>query len=155
VLMGAAAGAVFTRFLIRLGAQPLRDLVPSAIELEANLRFVQSGVLVAMVFVIFYYRIPLNRNVAGLLSGYALFIAVIVASLTLRSTLGVQFQSWWSTLQPMAYLSTVIIWCIGLWSRASVSTPSWELEQDYEFVSNQTATEVEHLLARMIHGVRS
>jgi len=138
-----------------LSAQPWRVLFPTTLDLERNLRFAQAALLLAILSLLVYYRIPLGRNVASLLYGYTLFIATAVANLTLRSALGPRFQPWWTVLQPLAYIVTLGVWCVGLWSREANPIPRPALEQDYERLSRQTAAGMARMRARLVNGLRS
>jgi len=143
------------KFMVDLADQPLKVLLPTTLELERNLRFGQAGLLIAILSLLAYYRISLGRNVASLLYGYTLFIAITVATLALRSALGAAFQPWWAVLQPLAYLVTLGMWCAGLWTREANALPSPELEREYESLSRQTIAGMARLRARLAYGVRS
>jgi hypothetical protein len=143
---------LFAKFVAGLAAQPV--LAPP-LELMRNLRFAQAVLLLAILSLLVYYRAPLGRNVAGLLYGYTLFIATAVVNLALRSALGARFQSWWTVLQPLAYLVTLVVWCAGLWSRETNPLPNPALEQDYARFSRQTIAGIARLHARLVDGLRS
>jgi hypothetical protein len=147
--------AFLAKFMVDLASQPVRVLFPSAMELERNLRFAQAALLLAILSLLVYYRIPLGRNVTSLLYGYTLFIATAVANLALRSALGARFQAWWTVLQPLAYLVTLGIWCVGMWSHEANPLPSPELERDYARLSRQTIAGMARMRARLVNGVRS
>jgi hypothetical protein len=110
------------------------------IELERDLRAVQSAVLIGLIIVIAFYRIPLGRNLWGMMMGYGLFIGTNVIVLALRVALGDSFQSVWHYLQPLCYLAVLCIWCITLWSYNSAPLPKAELhiEQDYQLLAGAT-----------------
>ena len=146
---------LLAKFVVDLAAQPVRVLLPTTVELERNLRFGQATLLLAILSLLGYYRVSLGRNVACLLYGYTLFIATAVANLTLRSALGPRFQPWWTVLQPLAYVVTLVMWCVGLWSRETNPLPSPALEQDYARLSRQTIAGMARLRARLVDGVRS
>jgi len=141
---------LLAKFVVGLAAQPA--LAP--LELARNLRFAQAVLLLAILSLLVYYRVPLGRNVAGLLYGYTLVIAAAVANLALLSALGSRFQPWWTVLQPLAYLVTLAMWCVGLWSREANPLPNLALEQDYARLSRQTIAGIARLRARLVDGLR-
>jgi type IV secretory pathway TrbD component len=143
---------LLAKFVVDVAAQPVQL---STVELMRNLRFAQAALLLAILSLLAYYRAPLGRNVAGLLYGYTLFIAAAVTNLALRSALGFRFQSWWTALQPLAYLVTLAVWCVGLWSREENSLSNPALEQDYARFSRQTIAGMARLRARLVEGLRS
>jgi hypothetical protein len=146
---------LLAKFVANLATQPVRVLFPTTVELARNLRFGQAALLLAILSLLVYYRIPLGRNVASLLYGYTLFIATAVVNLTLRSALGSRFQPWWAVLQPLAYLVILGMWCVGMWSREANPVPSPELEQDYAHLSRQTIAGMARMRARLLNGLRS
>ena len=146
--------ALLAKFVVDLASQPVQALLPTPVELVRNLRFAQAALLLAILSLLVYYRVPLGRNVAGLLYGYTLFISAAVANLALRSVLGPGFHIWWSVLQPLVYVVTTVVWCVGLWSRETNPLPGSKLEQDYERLSRQTIAGIARLRARLVDGLR-
>lgn len=112
----------------------------AVVELERNLRAVQATLLIGLVFVIAFYRIPLGRNSWGMMLGYGLFIGTSVIILALRVLLGDSFQTAWHYLQPLSYLLVLCIWCITLWSYNAAPVPKTEpkIEQDYQLLAGAT-----------------
>jgi hypothetical protein len=111
------------------------------IELERDLRAVQAGVLIGLVTVIAYYRVPLGSNLWGMMSGYGLLIGSNMITLTLRALLGDTFQRAWFYLQPLSYLTVLCIWCVTLWSYKSIPQPKLNprVERDYQLLVDTTA----------------
>jgi hypothetical protein len=110
------------------------------VELERNLRAVQAAVLIVLVGIIALYRIPVSRNVWGMMLGYGLFVGTNVIVLTLRVLLGNSFQEAWHYLQPLSYVSVLGIWCATLWSYLplSVGKTNPKIEEDYQLLVRAT-----------------
>ena len=106
----------------------------TVVELERNLRAIQAVSLIILVLLSVYYVVPVGRNVKGILGGYGLFIATCVLTLTLRTSLGNEFQAAWVFLQPLCYTGVLVIWCGSLWSYEPAPPPELEakIEQDYQ-----------------------
>jgi hypothetical protein len=112
----------------------------TAIEFERNLRAIQAVSLIVLTMLIFYYAVPIGRNVKGIFTGYGLFIATSVLTLTLRASLGATFQAAWVYLQPLSYIAVLGIWCGFLW-RYEPSPPlelQSRIEEDYRSLALAT-----------------
>ena len=125
-----------------LNALMARDWVLSkrVIELERDLRSVQATFLILLVGLILYYKIPVGRNLRGLIFGFGFFVGVNIILLTLRSYIGASFQLWWQYLQQASVLGAFLIWCFTLYSYAPNPAPvaETELEQDYALLQERT-----------------
>jgi hypothetical protein len=112
----------------------------TVIELERNLRGVQAGALIGLIVVIVLYRIPMGRNLGGMMLGYGLMISSNVVTLTLRARFGDPFQNLWRYLQPISYLVALVIWCLALWSYKAppVAQRDAKIEEDYQVLVDTT-----------------
>jgi hypothetical protein len=128
----------------------------TVVELERDLRAVQSMVLIGLVLVVRFYRIPLGQNLWGMMLGYGLFIGTNVITLALGALLGNAFQTPWRYLGPLSYLAVLCIWSIALWSYKAAPVPGAELqvEQDYRFLAEQTKRGLLHARAYLIRAMR-
>jgi hypothetical protein len=63
-----------------------------------------------------------------------IYVSVSLMSPELRFYFGEKFQTVYGELQSVAYLLSLSIWTVALWSRATVSVPPRNppLEVDYE-----------------------
>jgi len=104
------------------------------VELERNLRAIQALSLIVLAVLIAYYRVPLGRYAKGILAGYGIFIATIVVTLTLRTSIGQPFQAVWVFVQPHCYALSLGIWCFSLWSDepSPVEPGQSKIEEDYQ-----------------------
>ena len=118
LIMGSV-GAILAVWAARLSAN-WRDFVKNSDEVEIQLRCAQAALLGIVYFVILFYRIRLNRNVQGLLNGFSLYVAVVIASLSLLP----KFGGYWRFALPAGYIGSQIIWLTSLWRLES--TPSSE-----------------------------
>jgi hypothetical protein len=111
------------------------------VALERDLRGVQAGGLVGLLAVLASYRIPLGKNLRGMMLGYGLLIGSNVVTLTFRELLGNAFQATWSYLQPLAYVTALLIWCASLWSYQPVPLPcaNARIEHDYQSLVRATS----------------
>jgi hypothetical protein len=126
---------IFSGLLLEPGVGPKH-----VVELERDLRTVQAILLIIALLLIVYYGISLGRNLRGLLWGYGFFIGMSVITLQLRAYLGPSFQSQWSLLQQTSYIAALLIWSSALrsYQPSPVPTHEVELEEDYQYVAEQT-----------------
>lgn len=131
---------VISNVLVNTWSRAVWQPAGTVVELERDLRAVQAMLLISLVIVIAFYRIPLGRNLWGMMLGYGLFIGTNVITLALRALLGDSFQTAWRYLQPLSYLAVLCLWSITLWSYKASPVPKAQLqiEQDYQFVSAAT-----------------
>lgn len=101
-------------FVHPLGGVP--SLPVSTPELERNLRTVQAALIFVLLGVLSYYAIPISRNLKGVILGYGFFVSASVINLTLRLHFGEGFRVLWDSFYSSAYLVTLVIWCVTLWS---------------------------------------
>ncbi len=125
-------------------SSPSRSWVLAIAELGRNLRNVQGALLIVMLGLFGYYRIPAGRNLRGLICGYAFFIATTISSLAFRARLRNELSLLMQKLQPVLYLIALLIWCVALWSYLPEPQPDPEL--DYPRLVRQTRA----LLARAL-----
>jgi hypothetical protein len=126
-------------------------------ELERGLRVIQATALIAILGLLAYYRIPLGRNLKGILLGFGLFVGVSVTVLTLRFGFGDRLQLVYRYLPPFTYFAVLIIWCSALWSYHANPVPETKpgLEHDYRSLAVGTRRLLVHARAHLTRAVRS
>jgi len=116
-------------------------------EVERNLRVVQAFAILALVIVIIAYRIPRGRHLRGILTGYGLFVALIVMDLTLERYLGQAFP-WLVTNTPaIAYNLALCIWTVALWvpEKEEAIAAGSVVVRDHPQLVSRTRDELEHV----------
>jgi len=119
---------------------PLVSWMFAAAELGRDLRYVQGVLLIVMLAMFGYYRIPAGRNLKGLIFGYGFFIATTITNIAIRSQRGNELSLLMRKLQPVIYLVTLTIWCVALWSHQPEPQPDprVRIERDYQVLAEQT-----------------
>jgi hypothetical protein len=147
---GASRMATFvvgSAFAMVIGASAIAVLrseengwIRSVIGLERNVRSVQAVLLILLILLIVYYKIPLGRNLRGLLWGYSLFISLVTIALALRAYFGPSLGPWWAYSQQMSYLVALLVWTISMWSYEPRPIPKRQiaLDRDYAFLAERT-----------------
>ncbi len=108
--------------------------------LERDMRALQSVLLFVIIALLAYYKVPIGRNLIGIVVGYSFYVATSVMSLGFGSLPGFGSRPGWRSVSPIAYLATLLIWCFTLWSYYNNPEPGPEskIERDYKFLSEQT-----------------
>jgi len=141
----ARTAGVFAFFVIFLFAM-IAPFIKSqwapvvVIEFERDLRSVQSLFLCVLLGVIFYYGIPIGRNMKGMILGYGLYIVTSLMTLAVRAYAGPSFSAAWKVIQPFSFDVSLVIWLVALWSYCAnpEPDPNIPLEQDYEALASRT-----------------
>jgi hypothetical protein len=119
--------------------------------LGRDLRYVEAGVLLLMLWLLLRYRIPLGRNLLGLLIGYSFWVGINVVNLAFWFVPGNEFSNLLRGLLPTTYVFTLGVWCVTLWSAypEPAQPAETKIEQDYELLAAKTQA----VLARTSTGV--
>ena len=117
------------------------ELTNSVLRLERNLHSTQAVLISVLITLVWYYDIPLGRNVQGLLVGHGLFIATRLVTLALQAILEMSFYAWWYYSEPVCVFATLLIWSVALREYQPNPMPEreLELEQDYALLAHRTA----------------
>jgi hypothetical protein len=147
---GVARFARIALFIIFLGVAarigmdllvgPDSSLVHAIAGLERYLRLMQAGLLVLLLALFVYYKIPVGRNLRGLILGYAFFIGSNVIVFTFILDPANKFAIFMREMGTTFYLITLSIWSLSLWyypPEPVVEVPT-EIEHDYEFLVRET-----------------
>lgn len=115
-------------------------LKETAFVLERDVRTMQAIFLFGILAVISYYRIPIGKNLRGMISGYGLYVVTSLFTLAIRAYAGPRFNSSWNVIQPLAFDLSLAIWLIALWSYYPnpAPDPAIPLENDYEALAART-----------------
>jgi hypothetical protein len=124
--------------------------------LGRDLRYVEAGVLLLMLWLLLRYRIPMGRNLLGLLIGYSFWIGMNVVNLAFWFVPGNEFSMLLRGLLPATYLLTLGVWCVTLWSAypEPVQSAETKIEQDYELLAAKTQTVLARTSTRLVRIIR-
>jgi hypothetical protein len=103
-------------------------------DLERNMRCVEAVFCAVILVLIWYYRIPLGRNMKGMVAGYVLSVGATLGSMAADSYTGGRFAYALGIATQLGYAIPFGIWVIALWSchPNPVSVHSVRIEQDYD-----------------------
>jgi hypothetical protein len=120
-------------------------------DLGRDLRYVEAAILLVMLWLFVRYRIPIGRNLRGVIVGYSFWVGLNVVNLAFWFLPGNEFSILLRGLLPATYAVTLVIWCVALWSAHPEPVPPAEttIEREYELVAAKTQA----ILARTSTGV--
>lgn len=148
-----------TIFYVGLKAAAQTELMPVAVTvgLERDLRVTEALLLVTVLSVVFYYDIGLGRNLVGLIVGFGTYVGVSLITLAVRAFAGPRFNEAWPILQSSAYLLSLMVWVVALWSYSPQPVPvdRTRLDDDYEAVERVTREMLDSLRSYFKRTVRS
>ena len=106
--------------------------------LERDIRFVQIAATAILVAIVLLYRIPVSRNLKGIVLGYGFYLGTVVTNLTFLGVFGERVQSAASRIQASSYMVTLLIWTVALWSYDSVATQASGEARRYSAICAET-----------------
>lgn len=117
-----------------------RSLSRAIADLSRDLRYVEAGVLLIMLWLFARYRIPLGRNLLGLISGYSFWLACNIVNLAFLFRPSNEISIVLRGMLPATYLLTLVIWCASLWSPQPEPAQPREnrIERDYDLLATHT-----------------
>jgi hypothetical protein len=110
------------------------------VRLQRDFVAVQAFLLLGLLQIISYYGLSMARNLRGMIVGYGQALGVTLIALALRSYIGPQFQSTWVYVQPLSYLTALVVWLVALWSYRPNPKPKSRIgpDGDYDGLASRT-----------------
>jgi len=147
---------IFAYVTFRAIESPLWTPASTNAELERDLRAAQVLVLAGILSVVKYFRIPLGRNLKGMIGGYGLFLASSVITLAMKSYAGSSFDRAWLYIQPGIFLICLLIWVCSMWSYRPCPAAGVDKEAlDYKEYAASTQATLAALRSNLGKVVRS
>jgi hypothetical protein len=140
-------GIIFVVAIVSPYVEGSVGIVSYQIGLERDVRGSQIFFFTVLLGIIFYYVIPLGRNMRGMIYGYGLYLATSLVALALRAYLGRDFNTVWRVVQPLSFDISLMIWLAAFWVYAPNPKPAkpGALEEDYEAIVAATKERIEAL----------
>lgn len=147
---------VAARAFAELFGATTNPLTSSAALLECDLRTLQAILLGVLLAILSFYRIPIGKNLRGIIVGYTLYVGVRVIELTAYTQLEKATGTFVSKIEPISYLICLVVWTVALWSRGSepIADTAPSIEQDYDLLMRQTRTQLLRACAFLTRTVR-
>jgi len=156
-LLGFLIVVLLIRAALGNGFWPSNQAILTTLDIERDLRFVQTVALAALVSVFSFYRVSLGRNLRSLVLGYGIFLATSVVNLAVRGQIGEKFQFAWQLLQPSLYIVVLIVWNAGMWRYLPMEAHENTLRivEGYERLAYSTRVRLGELRSRVNRGIRA
>jgi len=84
--------------------------------LERDFRSVESLAIVTLLAAVFYFGIPLGRNLTGLLIGFGVYIGSSLLTLSVDSRFPRSLELGWAFLELTSYFISVVIYAFAFWT---------------------------------------
>jgi multisubunit Na+/H+ antiporter MnhE subunit len=108
-------------------------------QLGRDLRFVEGGLVIALLWLLVRYRITLGRNLLGLIVGYSFWIGINLTDFAFLPAPGDETSRFLRAIVPASYAVTLAVWCTTLWSvQPEPAQSASQLEHDYEYFAAKT-----------------
>ncbi|MBZ5695056.1 MAG: hypothetical protein LAN36_06825 [Acidobacteriia bacterium] len=128
-----------------------------SVRLERDLLAAQAILFFAVLVVISYFRTAMGKNVRGMILGYGVWLGASVMTLALRFYIGPGFTATLNVIQPVAYLTALLIWVVALWSYDP--NPAFDssapVEIDHEAVVATTRSALEAMRSHLSKVARA
>jgi hypothetical protein len=110
------------------------------VDLERNLRTTQALLLFGVLLLVAYYRIPMGRNMRGMILGYGIYVGTSLFALAVAAYAGTWLEEVWVLAQPLSFAIALLIWLVMLWSYEPnpIAENRVPLESDYELLAART-----------------
>jgi hypothetical protein len=110
------------------------------VQLVRDMRFVQIAAVITLVALFLIYSIPAGRNLLGIVLGYGMYLGISVLNLTYLDHFRNEVFLAASYIQSSAYLISLIVWTIALWSyRPALSSAGDVLNSGYSSLHDATS----------------
>lgn len=135
------------QWALKHGAGSLR----TSFEVDRNLRAAECVLFAMIVSVIFYYGIPIGKNLKGIAGGYGLCVATLMMGYAAGSYFGKSFQAKFSILSGCSYFVSLLIWASALWHRSPNPVPQTHprLNDDYDALVKWTKAALNGMRGRL------
>jgi hypothetical protein len=119
-------------------------------------RYVEGTLLLSMLWLFTRYRIPLGRNLLGVIAGNAFWVGLNIVNLAFWSLPGNEVSIVLRRLLPASYVVTLGVWCMTLWSPLPdpVQPAESEIERDYEILAAKTRVILARTSSRLARAMR-
>jgi hypothetical protein len=79
-----------------------------------------------------YYRLPLGRNISGMMLGFSGYLAINVANFALAEKYGAElYGRTFSVVGPLSFALGLLVWTIALWRYEPAIAVGWKPLEDY------------------------
>jgi len=109
-------GVMFTAFYIGPSLLEPRPRSLAILNLVLRSSVAKAAIVIVLLGVARYFRIPLGKNIAGIMIGFTIYLALNTANFALAETYGrSQYGQAFTTVLLLTQTLTLLVWTIALW----------------------------------------
>lgn len=141
---------------LRAAFEAAPTTVSAWIDIEANLRAAELVILSIVIAVIFYYSIPIGKNLKGIIVGYGFCTVAVAVNEAIRSFAGHPFEDAFTHIWSYSYLVSLVVWVAALWSyQPNPAAGLGQIDGDYQALANRTRATLADMRGYLRKAVRS
>jgi len=126
-LITVSVGSAFLLLYILPALMRRGSSITAIFDLTKRTSVTKAIMIVVLLAAARLYRLPLGRNVAGLLLGFAAFQAINVANVSLVTRFVWSYAEIFAVVGPLSYVLALTIWNVALWRYEPVVPAPGEL----------------------------
>jgi hypothetical protein len=109
-------GAMFIALYIGPSLLEPRPRSLAILDLVIRCSVAKAAIVIVLLGVAGYFRIPLGKNIAGIMMGFSIYLALNTANFALAETYGrSQYSQTFATVGPLTQTLTFLVWAVALW----------------------------------------
>jgi len=113
-LAGCVCG-IFSFYIVSALMQP-RSLSVTTLDLFKRVSITKAAVIIVLLAIARYYRLPVGKNVAGLMVGFSVYLGINIVNFALAETFGrAVYGSMFAVVGPLSFTVCLLIWTIKVW----------------------------------------
>jgi len=116
------------------------------LDLAKRASVTKAAAIIILIAAARHYQLRLGKNIAGMMMGFSLYLAVSVANFALAETYGRQlYAQTLATVIQLSYTLCLLVWTVSLWRYEPVLQTDRELPETAEKVSEPLAVQLGRL----------
>ncbi len=103
------------------------------LDLVKRTSLTKAAIIIALLLAAQYFRLPLGKNVSGILVGFSIYLAANVANFNLAEHYGRALYGFiFSTTYRLANVLTLLVWTVALWRYEPVKVEAPVADEEHE-----------------------
>jgi len=128
-------GVMFTALYIGPSLLEPRPRSLAILDLVIRSSVAKAAIVIVLLGVAGYFRIPLGKNIAGIMMGFSIYLALNTATFALAETYGrSQYSQTFATVGALTQILTFSVWAVALWQPQPDLLSNREVPRDHEGV---------------------
>jgi len=145
-LLVACVCVTFLFLYVLPSLMEVRPASATILDLAKRTSVTKAAAIIILIAAARYYKLRLGKNIAGMMVGFSLYLAVSVANFALAETYGRQlYAQTLATVLQLSYTLCLLVWTVSLWRYEPVPRMDRELPQTAEKVSEPLGVQLGRL----------